>query len=114
VDDVVRSSAAVVVPSTAPEALSLVVLEALAHGRPVLAARTGGLPSVVDASVGWLSAPDVDDLAEILTRAARADLTALGRGARAAYERSYSPTVVIEQQLQIYQALLEERHLRAR
>jgi glycosyltransferase involved in cell wall biosynthesis len=113
VDDVVRTSAAVVVPSTAPEALSLVVLEALAHGRPVLAARTGGLPSVVNDSVGWLSAPDAAELAETLSRASRADLHALGRGARAAYERSYSPTVVIEQQIQIYRAVLEDRDLRA-
>lgn len=103
------ASAAVVVPSTAPEALSLVVLEALAHGRPVLAARTGGLPSLVNESVGWLSAPEVDELASTLARAATADLESLGRAARATYVRYYAPAIVTAQQLRIYEAVLAER-----
>lgn len=111
VDQAMRSCAAVVVPSTAPEALSLVVLEAFAHGRPVLATRSGGLVSIVDDTVGWLCESDVDDLAAALARAAGSDLGALGHAARAAYEHKYSPDVVMAQQMAIYEALLAHRRM---
>lgn len=114
VDSALRACAAVVVPSTAPEALSLVVLEALAHARPVLASRSGGLVSVVDDTVGWLSRPDLPDLTATLRLAADADVAALGRGARAAYEVRYTPRVVIAQQVTIYDAVLAEHRNRVR
>ena len=108
VNDALRSCAAVVVPSTAPEALSLVVLEAFAHGRPVLASRVGGLASIVDESGGWLFEPVLADLSAALRAAAGADLAALGRAARITYERAYTPAVVTGQQIAIYRDVLSE------
>jgi glycosyltransferase involved in cell wall biosynthesis len=102
----IRACASVVVPSTAPEALSLMVLEAFAHGRPVLATRTGGLVSLVSSSVGWLSAPEVADLSKTLTQAAASDLGTLSGAARDLYERAYTPDVVTAQQIAIYEAVL--------
>ena len=47
-----------VVPSITPETFGLVALEAMAAGRPVVAARAGGLPEVVsDRESGLLVAP---------------------------------------------------------
>ena len=110
VNQALRGCAALVVPSTAFEALPLVVLEAFAHGRPVLASRAGGLASVVDLSLGWLSEPETDALAASMRAAAKADHRTLGRAARTAYEHSYAPEVVIEQQMAIYeQVILEYR-----
>jgi glycosyltransferase involved in cell wall biosynthesis len=113
VNDALRACAVVVVPSMAPEALSLVVLEAFAHGRPVLASRVGGLVSVVGPSVGWLCDPDVEDLTRTLGRASRSDLVGMGRAARATWSRAYSPAVVTAQQITIYEELLSERGLAA-
>jgi glycosyltransferase involved in cell wall biosynthesis len=48
-----QAASVVVVPSLSKEALSVVVIEALAAGRPVIATRSGAVRSLVDDSVGW-------------------------------------------------------------
>jgi glycogen synthase len=60
----------VFVHATHFEGSSLVTLEAMAHGLPVLGARAGGIPDkVIDGENGWLFAPgDVDALARHLER----------------------------------------------
>jgi glycosyltransferase involved in cell wall biosynthesis len=60
----------VVVPSVCLENQPSVVLEAFAHGRPVVASRIGGIPEMFgDGRGGWLVPPgDVDALRSCLTR----------------------------------------------
>jgi glycosyltransferase involved in cell wall biosynthesis len=101
-----RRCAAVVVPSSSPEALPLVVLEAFAHGRAVLASDGGGLASTVDRAIGLLAQPGVTGLVEGLDAFAALDLVALGHAARLRYEQRYSPAVVIAAQLEIYRSVL--------
>ena len=49
----------VAVPSRLPEALGRVAIEAMAHRRPPLVARIGGLPETVEDRVsGWIVAPN--------------------------------------------------------
>lgn len=65
----------VVLPSRVAEdgdqdGVPVVLMEALASGRPVVAGRVGGIPELVDESVGWLVEPDdVDDLVLALREA---------------------------------------------
>ena len=65
----------VVVPSRLPEALGRVAIEAMAHRRPPLVARIGGLPEIVEDRVsGWIVAPNdaaalARTLREIVTQA---------------------------------------------
>jgi glycosyltransferase involved in cell wall biosynthesis len=61
----------VVVPSRRPESLGRVAIEAMAHGRPVIASDIGGLPEVVEHGVsGWLIAPnDATALADTIADA---------------------------------------------
>lgn len=78
------SAHALVVPSRAPETSSLVAMEALACGTPVIAFPAGALPEIVDDGVtGFL----VDDVAGIAAALERVD--ALDRAAcrRIALER---------------------------
>lgn len=60
-----------VVPSRWDDPSPMVLGESLAHARPVLGSRRGGIPELIDDRVGWLYDPDVDDLAAILERIAR-------------------------------------------
>jgi glycosyltransferase involved in cell wall biosynthesis len=46
--DSIRGAAIVVVPSECYENASMVILEAMACGKPVIASRTGGIPEQVD------------------------------------------------------------------
>ena len=65
--DVLSTLDVVVVPSTAVEATTRVILEAFSAGVPVLAFRSGGIPEIVEDGVtGVLSAPTVRDLASKL------------------------------------------------
>lgn len=106
VSQALRAAAVVAVPSTSPEGLPLVVLEAFAAGRPVLATTGGGLADVVDKSVGWLAEPTVDAVAASLVLAAEADHAARGRDARSVYEARYSPDVVLAAQIEIYRSVI--------
>ena len=71
-----RACAALVLPSRSPEALPLVLLEAFAHGRPVLATKGGGLDATVDVQVGSLVAASAAGLADGLRALAGANLEA--------------------------------------
>ncbi len=60
---------AVVVPSLVHENQPTVILEAFAHGVPVIASSVGGIPELVDEKTGFLfGAGDADSLCAVLTR----------------------------------------------
>jgi len=67
-----RSVDLVVIPSIWNEPLGVVAYEAMGFGRPVIAARRGGLPEMVEGTgAGWLFEPtDVEELRGLLARAA--------------------------------------------
>lgn len=69
IESVLRAMDVVVVPSLS-EGFSIVVLEAMATGKPVVASRIGGIPEIVqDAVTGFLFPPgDVDHLYGSLLR----------------------------------------------
>ena len=106
-------AASVFVHPTRYEGSSLVTLEAMAHRRPVVATRAGGLPDKVTPGLnGWLVTPD--DVGELTTAineavAAMPHLTAMGAASREIVEREFSWTVLIDRQLAIYDELLRAR-----
>ena len=58
-------------PDLTQPAFGLVAVEAMLYGLPVVAARSGAIPEVVSADVGWLYDPwDVSALAALLTQLA--------------------------------------------
>lgn len=79
----------VVVPSKRPEPFGLVAVEAMSHGREVLAAGHGGVGEiVVDGATGWLFAPrDPAALAQALERALQqpGEIAGMGRAGRRVY-----------------------------
>ncbi|MFJ5922053.1 glycosyltransferase family 4 protein [Kitasatospora sp. NPDC092948] len=90
VRDCLRSASVVVLPSLWPENFPTVALEALQMGRPLVAARVGGLPELVGPDNGLLvPAGDRAALADALTGLLgdRERLAALGAGSAARAER---------------------------
>lgn len=103
----------VFVHATRFEGSSLVTLEAMAHGLPVLATRAGGIPDkVVDGVTGLLVAPgDVEALGRGLTEAAAAPerWQEMGRRGRERAVESFSWPVLAQRTLALYSELLEAR-----
>ena len=92
------------------EGSSLVTLEAMAHRRPVLASRAGGLPDKVrPGDTGWLVPPDdVAALAEGLDRAveARGQWRAMGAAGRALARATFDWPVIERRLRALYEELL--------
>ncbi len=89
------------------ETFGLVVLEAMACGRPVVAARAGAIPELVDERCGILSEPgDPDSLADAIAALYERDIEALGAHARAQVMRYFTWPRVLEGQLSVYRRLL--------
>lgn len=98
---------------TVYEGSSLVTLEAMAHGRPVLATRAGGLPDKVrPGETGWLVDPDDPRaLARGLDEAmgARPRWTAMGEAGRHLAETTFDWPVIAETLRALYEELVRAR-----
>ena len=89
------------------EGSSLVTLEAMAHGRPVIASRTGGLPDKVEDGVtGFLVPPgDAAALADRLVVAAQSDGRVFGQAGRRRCYDEFSLDAVIPRYVALYERL---------
>jgi glycosyltransferase involved in cell wall biosynthesis len=105
------SSARVAVFPSLMEATSVAALEAMSCGVPVAASNVGGLPEIVDESVGTLFEPaNPHDLAaKVVALLRRADLGQAGERARARVVQSWSNERLARRHIEIYQTLLHEK-----
>jgi glycosyltransferase involved in cell wall biosynthesis len=104
-----RASRCVVVPSRSYETFGLVALEAMAHGRAVIASRIGALPELVTDENGLLVPPgDAPALAETLRWVAGhpQDVALLGARGRALALERYSPGEHYARLLRVYRELV--------
>jgi glycogen(starch) synthase len=101
-------AASVFAHPTRYEGSSLVTLEAMAHCKPVIATRAGGLPDKVFPGVnGWLVEPgDVGALARAISEAATAELGPLGTASRAIVERDFVWTRLVDRHIELYEELV--------
>lgn len=103
----------VFVHATRFEGSSLVTLEAMCHGLPVVATRAGGIPDkVVDGRTGLLVAPgDAAALASALEALARDPLRRadMGRQGRQRALQQFAWTSLVERALALYEELLRAR-----
>jgi glycosyltransferase involved in cell wall biosynthesis len=94
-----------IVPSVWAEVFGVVIIEAYTCGKPVIAARTGGIPEVVEeGTTGWLVRPgDEESLTEAICRAAE-DPASVRRMSPACFEAAgrYSVEQVTDGYLSVY------------
>jgi glycosyltransferase involved in cell wall biosynthesis len=79
--DLIAGAKCMLIPSTAPETSSLVTMEALACGVPVIAYRSGALPEIVEDGVTGLIVDDVAGMADAIGRVGAIDPAACRRAA---------------------------------
>ena len=93
----IQNACFVVVPSTCYDNMPNVVLEAFAHGKPVIASRNGGFPDLIEESrTGLLfETGNAESLAKKLTWAIKhpAEMIEMGMKAREHAENNFSPDV---------------------
>ena len=96
----------VVVPSVIPDALSRVILESMAAGRPVIGTRVGGTPELVEDAVTGLLVErhDISGLAAAIERLLGEPTLAarMGAAARARLGTHFSPDASLERLLALY------------
>jgi alpha-1,6-mannosyltransferase len=104
----VLASADALIHAGTHETFGLVVLEAMACGRPVVGIRAGAVPELVDESVGVMAArPDGMLLANAVRDLYDRDIEALGQSARARVLARFTWEKALLLQLGAYAALSE-------
>jgi glycosyltransferase involved in cell wall biosynthesis len=102
----------VVVPSKKPEPFGLVAVEAMAHGRPVIAANHGGLMEiVVHERTGLLFEPgNAQALSAMLSHALanHAEMQVFGRQGQARYREEFTETKYKENFVYIVEGVLRK------
>ncbi len=111
-------AAALLVPSEWHEPFGLVAIEAFARGTPVIAARSGALPEIVEHGRTGLLFPAADaDAVVSQVRWAAAhplELTGMGRAGRQVFEQEYTASSNYAQLLDIYRRTLDARGTKRR
>ena len=101
------ASADALVHAGTKETFGLVILEAMACGRPVVAARAGAFPEFIDESVGALAEPyDPASMAEAIAALYERDLDAIGAAARARVIRQFTWSRAFHTQMATYSSLV--------
>ena len=100
-------------PSTLYEGSSLVTLEAMAHGKPVVATTAGGIPDKIEEGKSGFLVPsgEVEALGEALVRALSLgnELASFGKAGRLRVESDFSWSERIASLLDLYREILSQR-----
>jgi len=106
------ASADALVHAGTKETFGLVVLEAMACGRPVVAARASAIPEFVDDSVGILATPcSGASMADAVAALYDRDIEALGVTARERVLRKFTWNKAFQAQTLAYASLVSGRRL---
>jgi alpha-1,6-mannosyltransferase len=101
------ASADALVHAGGSETFGLVIIEAMACGRPVVGVRAGAVPELVDDQVGELAEPgSATSMAQAIRRLYERDLDALGARARERALRRFTWTQALQLQLNSYASVL--------
>lgn len=91
------------------------IIEAMSHGKPIIATAVGGIPDVVSEEVGIVVPPnDVKALAHAMSLlAGDADLRhRMGIAARRKYEQLFTPPVVVPLLLDLYERVTDRHRMK--
>lgn len=114
VNDEMNNAAFIVMPSEWYEGFPMVLVEAFAHGLPVIASRLGALAEIIsDGATGLLFEPgNANDLAaKVHWMLSHSDeRQRMGQNARLEYLTKYTPERNYQMLMDIYERVLEKHH----
>jgi glycosyltransferase involved in cell wall biosynthesis len=90
-------------PTLAPETSSLVAMEALAAGTPVIAFPSGALPEIVDDGVTGFLVQNIDEMAEAIRRVDTIRPCVCREAARCRFSRAR----MVHQYFELYESLVQ-------
>ncbi|MEP6601591.1 MAG: glycosyltransferase family 4 protein [Nitrospirota bacterium] len=88
-----------------------VIIEAMGHGKPIIATAVGGIPDIVSEDVGILTPPNDPKAlgAAMLKLVSDGDLRRrMGLAARKQYEQLFTPRVVLPLLVDFYKRVIDE------
>lgn len=105
--DAIAGARSVILPSECYENAPLSILEAFAHGKPVIGARIGGIPEMIEDGINGLlfESGNIQELrAKLLLMAGMNDqrIMEMGKAAREKVEKEYSPAAHYERLMEVY------------
>jgi glycosyltransferase involved in cell wall biosynthesis len=104
---VMRRCGIVVVPSLWNEAACpLTVIEALAHGRPVMVNHGVSISSTVSDEFAWRVQPTVESWREAIDSVRQADVEARGLAARKHYVKTNTPSAALKSLVGVYASVM--------
>ncbi len=116
--DLMTHSQFLVMPSIWYEGFPMVLVEAFAHGLPVICSRLGGMAEIVEDGVTGLhfEAGNADDLAKKVRWmiAHLEECEQMGKNARLEYEKKYTPEKNYEMLMDIYQQAIDSNEVVSR
>jgi glycosyltransferase involved in cell wall biosynthesis len=107
--DCLLANADIFVLPSYSENFGIVVAEAMAWGRPVIASTGTPWQEIADVGAGWWVKPEEDAIAQALREAlgkGREELDAMGAKGRALVERSYTWSAPAERLTKAYEQIL--------
>lgn len=106
--ELLRHAHAVLVPSLVEETSSLVSIEAMACGTPVVAFRRGAIPEVVEHERTGFVIERIEEMVEAVRRVGEIDK----RACRNHVERNYSASAMADRYEELYQRVLRRAEVR--
>jgi glycosyltransferase involved in cell wall biosynthesis len=104
--DLLAGARCLLIPSLAPETSSLVAMEAMAAGTPVVAFQNGALAEVVEPGVSGFLVPDAERMAEGIREVGSINTNACRREA----ERRFSAERMFAEYVELYRSVLSREH----
>jgi glycosyltransferase involved in cell wall biosynthesis len=109
--NLVRNASFIIVPSECYENNPLTILEAYAHGKPVIGAHIGGIPELIEnGKTGFLFKPgDKNQLQEILSEANRLEESKylqMSKNVLAFANNNFNPGIYYKNLMEIYMKVI--------
>lgn len=99
-----------VIPSLWYEGFPMVLVEAFAHGLPIIASKLGSMAEIVEDGITGLhfEAGNAEDLAEKVRWSVKhpEEMRRMGENARKVYEEKYTPDINYRQLIKIYETVI--------